>query len=155
LWAIGAVAALGCSSGDQAGGDRNDRPDAPAGGTASAGQSGSEAGAFGAQPMPTPQAGARSAAGTGAMAGRGSECAAITRTAEGKPSPVDIVWIVDGSASMLDETLAVQDNITQFANTGSTMIRSSPRRSRCARAPAARSEAAERCRSSSAARRCR
>jgi hypothetical protein len=117
FWAIGAIAALGCSSGDGPGGDRNDRPEAPAAGTASAGQSGSEAGAFGAQPMPAAQAGARSAAGAGAMAGRGSECAAITKTAEGKPSPVDIVWIVDGSASMLDETLAVQDNITQFANT--------------------------------------
>jgi hypothetical protein len=44
------------------------------------------------------------------------ECASIKQTAEVTRGPVDIVWVIDGSASMLDEIAAVQTNITNFAN---------------------------------------
>lgn len=46
-----------------------------------------------------------------------TDCGKVTQTAEGKLAPADIVWIIDGSPSMLDETLAVQANITKFADT--------------------------------------
>jgi hypothetical protein len=46
----------------------------------------------------------------------GQECATITETAEVERGPVDIVWVIDGSGSMLDEIFAVQENITAFAN---------------------------------------
>jgi hypothetical protein len=119
LWAVGLMAALGCSSGDASSGDRSDSAAGP--GTASgplAAASAAGSGAFGAQPIPAaPQAGSRAPAGSaGPVAGSVAECAAISATAQGVPSPVDIVWIVDGSASMVDETLAVQENITQFAH---------------------------------------
>ncbi|HTU61265.1 MAG TPA: hypothetical protein VMF89_22575, partial [Polyangiales bacterium] len=49
-----------------------------------------------------------------------ADCGKVTQMAEGKLAPADIVWIIDGSASMVDEILAVQENITKFANTIST-----------------------------------
>ncbi|HMI93100.1 MAG TPA: hypothetical protein VK509_17135 [Polyangiales bacterium] len=121
FWYVALLAALGCSSADEPSGDRSDRSDRPAtagiGGGGQGGRAGSGVGSFGAQPMPSvPQAGARGPAGQGGLAGGAAECAAITQSAEVTLSPVDIVWIVDGSASMLDETLAVQENITNFAN---------------------------------------
>ena len=111
------LAALGCGSGDEVGNEREAQP-AVVGSGALAGQGGAAAedDDFGAQPQPMmPQAGMRAPAAP-AAGSKGEECAAISETAEPKHSPVDIVWIVDGSASMLDETLAVQENITQFAN---------------------------------------
>ena len=49
-------------------------------------------------------------------AGVEGECASIKQTAEVTRGPVDIVWIIDGSASMLDEIAAVQTNITAFSD---------------------------------------
>ena len=49
-----------------------------------------------------------------------ADCGKVTQMAEGKLAPADIVWIIDGSASMVDEILAVQANITKFASTIST-----------------------------------
>lgn len=51
---------------------------------------------------------------------RDADCGKVTQVAEGKLAPADIVWIIDGSASMVDELLAVQENITNFANTINT-----------------------------------
>jgi len=45
------------------------------------------------------------------------ECASIKQTADVMRGPVDIVWIIDASASMLDELAAVQTNIATFAST--------------------------------------
>jgi hypothetical protein len=111
------LAALGCS-GDQTGDERDHEassspPPAETAGKASAGEGGS--GSFGEQP--TSRAGAVSmppAAGKGGS--KADDCAAITQMAEASKSPVDIVWIVDGSPSMVDEIAAVTDNITNFAN---------------------------------------
>jgi hypothetical protein len=44
-----------------------------------------------------------------------ADCGTLTRTADVKLGPADIVWIIDGSASMLDEFAAVEQNITAFA----------------------------------------
>ena len=44
-----------------------------------------------------------------------ADCGAIRQKAEGKPGPVDIVWVIDGSGSMGDEQLAVQQNLATFA----------------------------------------
>jgi len=65
------------------------------------------------QPPPPPAGGSSGAAGA-SPAGEG--CAAISQTAEVERGPVDVVWIIDGSGSMLDEIIAVQENITNFAN---------------------------------------
>ena len=68
-----------------------------------------------AQPtMPPP-----GAAGSGAMPREmvdPDECSAGSETADVELGPADIVWVIDGSASMLDEIMAVQQNITNFAN---------------------------------------
>jgi hypothetical protein len=48
-------------------------------------------------------------------AGSKADCGAIRQKAEGKPGPVDIVWVIDGSGSMADEQAAVQKNLATFA----------------------------------------
>ena len=53
----------------------------------------------------------RGEAGAAAM----SDCGAIRQKADSKPGPVDIVWIIDGSGSMVDEQAAVKQNIASFA----------------------------------------
>ena len=116
LWVAGT---FGCGSGDHTG-DERDKEAGAAPPAQVAGKSGTgfgAAGSFGEQPMSH----AVGIAGMTASAGQGGandeeQCAAITEMAEASKSPVDIVWIVDGSASMLDETVAVQQNITNFAN---------------------------------------
>jgi hypothetical protein len=45
-----------------------------------------------------------------------ADCGKVTQMAEGKLAPADIVWIIDASASMVDELATVQQNITNFAN---------------------------------------
>lgn len=65
-------------------------------------------------------------AGTSALAGAPAEpaagsqapadCGTLTRMADVKLGPADIVWIIDGSASMIDELQAVTDNISAFAS---------------------------------------
>jgi hypothetical protein len=68
---------------------------------------------FGQQPSRIPlQPSAAGQAGEVAPA----DCGTYTHSAEVKLGPVDIVWIIDGSGSMLDELAAVQQNITNFAN---------------------------------------
>ncbi len=42
-------------------------------------------------------------------------CGSVKQTAEVQLGPVDIVWIIDSSASMVDELAAVQQNIASFA----------------------------------------
>ena len=113
--------ATGCASGDETGKDRGMQPGVAgvgAGPMGSAGKGTAGGGDdFGEQPKPmTPQAGTRAPVMHGGAGSGPEQCAAISETAEPVQAPVDIVWIVDGSASMLDETLAVQENITQFAN---------------------------------------
>jgi hypothetical protein len=72
----------------------------------------------GQNPRPVPPAAGSGAAGRGGAGGSpaSAECGTITESAQVERGPVDIVWVIDGSASMLDEILAVQENITQFAN---------------------------------------
>src|SRR5688572_20872079 len=115
------AALVACGSGDE-GGNPNGRgnPGLGVGGGGGAGSgvsAGSGAsGTFGEQPVqPTAGAGTGGAAGSGGAGGAPEECAAITETAEVMLGAVDIVWVVDGSGSMLDEIAAVQQNITNFA----------------------------------------
>lgn len=73
---------------------------------------------FGAQPD---LAGAPAFAGApAATSGSGgndapADCGKLTQMAQVKLGPADIVWIIDGSASMFDELAAVQENIEAFA----------------------------------------
>jgi len=101
------------------------RPAAPSGGTtASAGSAAPRppieippvtpiAGAAGGLiPIaPTPPA---PAAGSGGAAAP-QDCGTVTRTSDVQQAAADIVWIIDGSGSMADERMAVQQNITSFA----------------------------------------
>lgn len=105
-------------------------------GAPGAGQAGSSVGAAGSA------AGSGGAAGYGASSGSGDpwsstagsagggytettvtdptnpeECTGISATAEpAEMGKVDIIWIIDASPSMLDETQRVADNINAFAN---------------------------------------
>lgn len=45
-----------------------------------------------------------------------ADCGKLTQMAEGRLAPADIVWIIDGSASMVDELAYVHENITKFAS---------------------------------------
>jgi hypothetical protein len=43
-------------------------------------------------------------------------CGTVMQSAELQKGPADIVWIIDGSASMVDELATISDNISSFAN---------------------------------------
>ncbi len=49
--------------------------------------------------------------------GSGGECASVSQTAENQVAPVDIIWAIDTSDSMVGELHATQDNMNQFAQT--------------------------------------
>jgi hypothetical protein len=66
------------------------------------------------QPIVIPVAQAGAAAVSGG-AGAPEECGSIEQMAERKLGAVDIVWIVDGSPSMLDEIASIQSNLANFA----------------------------------------
>jgi hypothetical protein len=53
--------------------------------------------------------------GTGGVM-EGGECAAVSQTATNKFVPVDIIWALDTSDSMVSELQAVEDNMNQFAS---------------------------------------
>lgn len=44
------------------------------------------------------------------------ECAEVQATGNVERSPVDIVWVVDASPSMVDEQQRIQENLERFAN---------------------------------------
>jgi hypothetical protein len=110
-------ALAGCPSESTGGGERPRQGGGHAGTGTAGGGAGTGAsvipGGQTEQPPPSGGGAGTGAAGTGPV---GEECAAITESAEVERGPVDIVWIIDGSGSMLDEIIAVQDNITNFAN---------------------------------------
>ncbi|MEZ4221421.1 MAG: hypothetical protein R3B13_10890 [Polyangiaceae bacterium] len=93
---LGALAALGCSAAsDDARGS---------GATSGTGAGGSGGGVIGS-------------GGTGAEAsgGFGGECAAVKQTASQVVLPADIVWAIDTSCSMDQESTWVHDNMNQFS----------------------------------------
>ncbi|MCC6213407.1 MAG: hypothetical protein IT376_00945 [Polyangiaceae bacterium] len=56
--------------------------------------------------------------GGGAVAGGGGaagECAGVEQTANSVYAPVDIIWAIDTSGSMTEETAAVQQNMNNFS----------------------------------------
>ena len=83
-------------------------PAAPHAGMGGGGGTGEMLGGMNPQPT-TPPA-------THPSAGNDSECPSTSKTAEVQHAPVDIVWAIDTSASMVDEIAAVEANITQFAD---------------------------------------
>ena len=54
--------------------------------------------------------------GTGGF-GVGGGCASVSQTAENQILPVDIIWAIDTSDSMVGELEATRDNMNQFAQT--------------------------------------
>src|SRR5262245_56336918 len=82
---------------------------APAAGNAAQGGGGS-GGAPDLVIKPTPMP-AGSPAKDDTDAGGADDCGAIRQMADAKPSPVDIVWVIDDSGSMADEQAAIQKNI--------------------------------------------
>jgi hypothetical protein len=117
LCAAGSLLSAGCGSDDRTPAAPVNIPSATAG-SAAVGGAGAGASGFGVQPE---LAGSPALAGApAANGGRGAapaDCGTVTQTADVKLGPADIVWIIDGSASMLDELAAVQENITAFAST--------------------------------------
>jgi hypothetical protein len=59
-------------------------------------------------------AGSGSGSGSG---GIGGGCASVSQTADNQVLPVDIIWAIDTSDSMVGELEATQDNMNQFAQT--------------------------------------
>ena len=59
-------------------------------------------------------AGGSSSSGAG---GSGGGCASVSQTAENQVVPVDIIWAIDTSDSMVGELEATQDNMNTFAQT--------------------------------------
>lgn len=51
------------------------------------------------------------------LGGIGGGCASVSQTAENQIAPVDIIWAIDTSDSMVGELEATQDNMNQFAQT--------------------------------------
>jgi hypothetical protein len=117
--------ALGCSAADpDSNGGRTTTSGGSSGasGAAGAGASGGSSGVGGIDNPTDPLAGM---GGLGGMGGSGGGvdpemCQSVSQTAEVMPGPVDIVWAIDTSGSMVDEVAAVNANITNFA----TMIQS-------------------------------
>ncbi len=77
---------------------------APGGGGVGAAGSGGGAGA----------GGSAASSGSGGS-GTGGECAAVTQTAEPVELPADIIWAIDSSCSMDQESIWVKDNMNQFS----------------------------------------
>jgi hypothetical protein len=110
-----------CGSSDSPPGSMSNPPGSFAGAAAQGG-GGAEAVAgtgvsgFGSQPelagSPALAGAPAPSAGTAAPP---ADCGTFTQMADVKLGPADIVWIIDGSASMIDELAAVQENITAFA----------------------------------------
>jgi hypothetical protein len=95
----------------------------PAGAGTAASSGNGQAGSTGSDPNPPELivsgggAPAGSAGGDAPARDPEADCGKVTQKAEGRLAPADIVWIIDGSASMIDELAAVNQNITNFAST--------------------------------------
>jgi hypothetical protein len=88
------------------------------GGAGTAGVAGTGSSGFGSQPdlAGSPAIAGAPASTAGGVAPPPADCGTVKQMAEVKLGPADIVWIIDGSASMVDELAAVQQNITAFAS---------------------------------------
>jgi hypothetical protein len=117
---FGLVLGLGCAGEPPVTGGRDRLGASPrtagTGGMGGAAGTGAGSGSFGEQPQqPMAPIGGTGGGQSGAP-NPDEDCGVITETAEIEVGPVDIVWVIDGSGSMLDEIAAVQQNITAFAN---------------------------------------
>jgi hypothetical protein len=95
----------------------------PAAGSGAAASSGNgQAGAAGISglnpdsPVINPSAGGRAGTAPDDKPDPDADCGNVTQRAEGRLAPADIVWIIDGSPSMVDEIVTIQENITHFAD---------------------------------------
>jgi len=105
-----ALSIASCSAGGQRGA-----------GTAAGGEGGGTAGA-GNGPAGGGGEGGFVLAGSGSgmssgMGGVGGGCASVSQTAENQVVPVDIIWAIDTSDSMVGELKATESNMNQFAST--------------------------------------
>lgn len=96
-------AAPGGGSDDNSGGSGN--------GTGSGGSSGT-IGTGGSSGTINTGGGGSSSGGSGAI---GGECAGVTEQAQGGVLPADVIWAIDTSCSMAEETAAVQQNMNAFS----------------------------------------
>ena len=121
LAAFSLALALGCGGADpDTNGGRTPTPGG-FGGAGGAGVGGAgAAGASGTLGIDNPTDPLAGMGGVGGMGGSGGMvdpemCQSVSQTAEVMPGPVDIVWAIDTSGSMVDEVAAVNANITNFA----------------------------------------
>ncbi|MCA9593375.1 MAG: hypothetical protein KC776_08685 [Myxococcales bacterium] len=98
---LGALAVFGCSAANSEDGSGGGAGSGSGGASASGGTGGSIIGTGGA-----------AASGGG---GFGGECAAVKQTASAVALPADIVWAIDTSCSMDQESTWVHDNMNQFS----------------------------------------
>lgn len=110
------IGSPGGKGGDEPGGEGPGGSDGGSGGSGSGGSDeagGSDGAAFGGA-AGTIQTGGTSPGGNG-NAGTAPSCAAVAQKADAKQLPADIIWVVDTSGSMSDETAAVQNRLNAFA----------------------------------------
>jgi hypothetical protein len=114
VWACVGIGifAMGIAS-CSAGGDRASGAGAN-GSAASSGNGGNGSSGSGGEGGITLVGSGGSTSGTG---GVGGGCATVSQTAENQVIPVDIIWAIDTSDSMVGELKATQDNMNQFAQT--------------------------------------
>lgn len=109
----------GCGSADPDTGGRAPSGGGTGGATAGVGGGAAATGGAGGGYVPDVIGGAAGLAGAGPEGGTGgmdpAECSSVSQTAEVMAGPVDIVWAIDTSLSMVDEIAAVNANITNFA----------------------------------------
>jgi hypothetical protein len=94
------------------------------GGSAAAGGSGAEGGSGGGAATGAVPGGGTAgilvqdgggSGGSGGSGATGDACAAVGQEAKPQLQPVDIVWAIDTSGSMIEEALLVQNNINSFS----------------------------------------
>jgi len=106
------IFAMGMASCSASGGTRNE--------TSTEGTMGAGAGTNGSSSGMGGEGGFILAGGGGSNTGAGGVgggCATVSQTAENQLVPVDIIWAIDTSDSMVGELQATEDNMNQFAAT--------------------------------------
>jgi hypothetical protein len=113
LLALGAAAAMACSASSGTGGSAANGATS-SGGSSTGGSSGFGGVATGGNGGTQINTDSGSGGSSGVPIGDGGECKGISEVAENKPAPVDVIWAVDTSDSMVLELQAVEQHLNNF-----------------------------------------
>ena len=118
--ALAGAGLASCSAGSGGGGDRpgGSKVGSPGGSTSTGGSLGIGGSTSVGGTGPGGTGGTFTNLDSGSTGGvpEGGECSAVTQQAENKPAPVDVIWAVDNSDSMVNELAAVEGHLNNFYN---------------------------------------